>query len=45
MVGKCLELTLELSDNKWPPELGLATLWEDNRPALLAFPITAALGG
>ncbi|GAB4822565.1 hypothetical protein N2152v2_009611 [Parachlorella kessleri] len=45
IVGKCLELTLELSDNKWPPEMGLAALWEDNRQALLDFAVTAALGG
>ena len=45
VAGDCFELTLELSPGKWPAEGGLAQLWEDNRDALLHFPIVAALGG
>ncbi len=33
------------SPGKWPDEAGLAQLWEDNREALLAFPLAAAYGG
>lgn len=33
------------SQNKWPDEAGLAALWEDNKDALLAFPLAAAYGG
>ncbi|KAK9814699.1 hypothetical protein WJX72_010093 [[Myrmecia] bisecta] len=45
LAGGCLELTLELSEDKWPAEERLPQLWQDNLPALLAFPIAAALGG
>ena len=41
----CMELTLELSENKWPPESQLPALWADNQPALLALPLMALLGG
>ena len=40
-----MELTLELSQQKWPPEADLAQLWADNQPALVALPLAAALGG
>lgn len=45
VAGSCFEITLELSDNKWPPEQGLAALWEDNRQALVDYALWAALGG
>ncbi|KAI7836828.1 hypothetical protein COHA_009329 [Chlorella ohadii] len=45
IVGRCFELTLELSQSKWPEEAGLAALWEDNKDSLLAFPLVAAYGG
>ncbi|KAK1790587.1 hypothetical protein P4O66_014463 [Electrophorus voltai] len=35
--GQCLELTLELSCCKFPPESDLPGLWEANKPALLAY--------
>ena len=33
------------SNDKWPPAALLPALWEDNRDALLAFPLVAAFGG
>ena len=41
----CMELTLELSENKWPPESQLPALWADNKAALLALPLMALFGG
>lgn len=41
----CMELTLELSEQKWPPESQLPALWADNKPALLALPLMALFGG
>ena len=40
-----MELTLELSQNKWPPAEQLPQLFTDNLPALLALPVVAAFGG
>ncbi len=40
-----MELTLELSQNKWPPADTLADLFDANLPALLALPATALFGG
>lgn len=34
--GGCMELTLELNDDKWPSPEKLPLLWEHNRPAMLA---------
>ena len=45
IVADCFEVTLELSQAKAPPEGKLHELWEDNREALLRFPLVAALGG
>lgn len=45
LAGDCLELTLELSLNKWPPASRLPSLWEENRLPLLHLPLTAAFGG
>ncbi|XP_059630399.1 carboxypeptidase SOL1 isoform X2 [Cornus florida] len=33
--GGCFELTLEISDNKWPTADELSTLWEFNRMSML----------
>ncbi|KAH7835850.1 hypothetical protein Vadar_030488 [Vaccinium darrowii] len=33
--GSCFELTLEISDNKWPPANELPTLWEFNKMSML----------
>lgn len=41
----CLDITLELSDDKFPPASTLASHWADNLDSLLALPITAVLGG
>lgn len=40
-----MELTVELSQHKWPPEEQLAGLFEANLPAMLAFPLAAAFSG
>jgi hypothetical protein len=45
VTGDTMELTLEVSQNKWPPQDMLPQLWEDNLPAMLEFPLAAALGG
>lgn len=45
LAAGCMELTLELSQNKWPPAEELSALWEDNRLSLLNLPLTAAFGG
>ena len=45
LVGGCMELTLEVSEGKWPPDASLPKLWADNHAALVALPLTAALGG
>lgn len=33
--GGCFELTLEISDNKWPPAYELPMLWEFNKMSML----------
>ncbi len=45
IVGGCMDLTLELSENKWPPANTLGTLWLDNKEALIHYPVEATLGG
>jgi hypothetical protein len=40
-----MELTLELSEKKWPAPAKLRGIWEDNLAALLRLPLVAALGG
>jgi Zinc carboxypeptidase len=40
-----LEVTLELSPKKWPQGAALARVCEDSKPALLAYPLRAALCG
>lgn len=41
----CMSITLELSENKFRPEADLKQLWEENKKALVMYPIVAALGG
>lgn len=43
--GQCMELTVELSQDKWPPESELPGLFDKNLPAMLAFPLAAAFSG
>ena len=43
--GQCMELTVELSQDKWPPENELPGLFDNNLPAMLAFPLAAAFSG
>lgn len=45
LAGDCMELTLELSLNKWPPAAMLPSIWEDNKLALINLPLTAIFGG
>lgn len=45
IAAKCMEITLELSNTKYPPANRLPQLWNDNKAALLALPLAAALGG
>lgn len=33
--GGCFELTLEITDNKWPPAKELSTIWEYNKMGML----------
>ncbi|KAF7694075.1 carboxypeptidase M isoform X1 [Silurus meridionalis] len=42
--AQCLELTLELSCCKFPPESDLPGLWDANKPALLAYMQQVHLG-
>ncbi|KAJ8373499.1 hypothetical protein SKAU_G00040790 [Synaphobranchus kaupii] len=42
--GQCLEITLELSCCKYPPESDLPGLWAANKPALLAYMQQVHLG-
>ncbi|XP_061085531.1 carboxypeptidase M isoform X2 [Conger conger] len=42
--AQCLEITLELSCCKYPPESDLPGLWEANKPALLAYMQQVHLG-
>lgn len=44
LAGGCFELTLELSENKWPPPPALPGLFHDNLESLLAFPLVATAG-
>jgi len=45
VVGGCMELTLEVSEMKWPAESTLEELFEDNREAMLKFILISSLGG
>jgi carboxypeptidase D len=40
-----MELTLELSQDKYPSASRLPAIWAENRDALLALALTASLGG
>lgn len=42
--AQCLEITLEISCCKYPPESDLSALWEANKPALLAYMKQVHLG-
>lgn len=42
---QCMEITLELSSNKYPNQSSLPTLFEDNLQAMLELPLAAAWAG
>lgn len=44
LAGGCFELTLELSQSKWPAAPRLPGLFVDNLDSLLAFPLVATAG-
>ncbi len=33
----CMDITMEIGNNKWPPSFQLPTYWEENKEAMLAF--------
>nr|PNR52476.1 hypothetical protein PHYPA_008850 [Physcomitrium patens] len=33
--GNCLELTLEMNENKWPPPIKISQLWSEHRKSML----------
>ena len=41
----CMETTFELSQDKYPAASRLPSLWDENREALIAYALTASLGG
>ncbi|KAJ9509523.1 hypothetical protein QJQ45_001970 [Haematococcus lacustris] len=41
----CMEVTLELNDQKWPQPARLAEMWRENKQALLEWPLMAATCG
>lgn len=41
----CFELTVEVSESKWPPMASLGALWKENKASLLGLPLLAVLGG
>lgn len=45
IVGNCMELTLEVSEAKWPQESLLPILFEDNRKSMLDFIMRTSHGG
>lgn len=45
LAAACMEITLELNNQKYPPASQLLKIWDENKEALLALPIAAALGG
>lgn len=40
----CVDVTLEMSDLKWPPAAQLAGFWDDNRESLMAYARAARFG-
>lgn len=45
IVGSCMELTVEVSMNKWPEESLLPELFADNLPAMLEFILRSTVDG
>lgn len=45
LVAGCAEITLELNDDKWPNMTRLRSMWEENRDAMVSWPLAAVMGG
>mmetsp|Transcript_26432 Transcript_26432/g.57658 ORF Transcript_26432/g.57658 Transcript_26432/m.57658 type:complete len:493 (+) Transcript_26432:213-1691(+) len=45
LVTGCMELTIEVNDDKWPSVPRLGQVWKENLPALLKYPQLVAWGG
>jgi carboxypeptidase D len=45
LAGSCMDITLELNEIKYPAPSQLPKIWNENKKALIALPLTAALGG
>jgi len=45
IVGDTYELTLEISESKHPPESYIRQVWEENRAAMVKYPLLVAYGG
>ncbi len=41
----CAQLTLELNDQKWPQPPRLGAIWDENREALLEWPLRTVMAG
>lgn len=45
LVGKCLDITVEMNDRKWPDASQLSRLFDEHLRSLLQLPLAAAYGG
>jgi carboxypeptidase D len=45
LAASCMDITLELNNIKYPHPSQLPKIWSENKEALIALPIAAALGG
>lgn len=43
--AKCMEITIEVSERKWPDERGLPELFEDNKMSIINFVLSSTYGG
>lgn len=43
--GNCLELTLEMNENKWPPPIKISQLWSEHRKSMLELVLSTVTSG